>query len=75
MTKCEYVGRRATKALQIRHLLAHLRGFAFLIHEKRVKLTTKLTKDTKNLLSGYPLGCHTIVTWQMSFVLCSLCTP
>jgi RNA polymerase sigma-70 factor (ECF subfamily) len=34
----------------IRHLLTHLRGFAFLIHEKPVKVTTMLTKDTKNLL-------------------------
>ncbi len=34
----------------VRHLRAHLRSFAFLIHEKPVKLTTMLTKDTKNLL-------------------------
>jgi hypothetical protein len=41
-----------TEALQIRHLLAHLRSFAFLIHGKPVKLTTMHAKDTKNLLSG-----------------------
>src|SRR5438067_1267286 len=38
----------------IRHLRAHLRSFAFLRHGRsRLKLTTKDTKDTKNLL--YPL--------------------
>ena len=36
----------------VRHLRAYLRSFAFLIHEKRMKLTTKPTKDTKNLLAG-----------------------
>jgi CRP-like cAMP-binding protein len=25
--------------------------------------------------SRQAIGCHTIVTWQISFVLCSLCTP
>jgi len=40
-----------TEALQIRYLRAHLTSFAFLIHEKPVKLTTMLTKNTKNLSS------------------------
>jgi len=52
MTERQYVRRRMTQTFDICHLLAHLRGFAFLIHEERVKLTTKLTKDTKNLLTA-----------------------
>ena len=48
----KYMRRRMPESFDIRHLLAHLSGFAFLIHEKPVKLTTKLTKDTKNLLAA-----------------------
>jgi len=42
-----------TKPFDVRHLRAHLRSFAFLVHQRPVKLTTKDSKDTKNLL--YPL--------------------
>jgi hypothetical protein len=42
-----------TQPLDVRHLRAHLRSFAFLVHQRPVKLTTKDSKDTKNLL--YPL--------------------
>src|SRR5882724_3058281 len=74
MTKCQYMRRRMTQTFDIRHLRAHLRSFAFLIHEKPVKLTTKLTKDTKNLLAASArTGCHTIVTWQRSCLFCSFC--
>jgi hypothetical protein len=52
MTKRKYTVRRMTEPLDIRHFRAHLWSFAFLIHEKPVKLTTKNTKDTKNLLAG-----------------------
>ena len=65
MTKYKYMRRGMTEPFDIRYLLAHLRGFAFLIHEKPVKLTTKLTEDTKNLLAASArTGCHIIVTWQ-----------
>src|SRR5205809_4249277 len=61
----KYVRRRMPEPFDIRHLRPHLRSFAFLIHEKPVKLTTMLTKDTKNLLAASArTGCHTIVTWQ-----------
>src|ERR1700676_3363049 len=40
---------RMTQTFDVRHLRAHLWCFAFLSHEKPVKLTTKDTKDTKNL--------------------------
>ena len=54
-----------TKTLKVGHLRSLIQGFAFFFHHKRWKLTTKLTKDTKNLLAeGAPTGCHTIVTWQ-----------
>ena len=36
-----------TKAFDIRDLRAHLRCFAFLVHEKPVKLTMNDSKDTK----------------------------
>jgi hypothetical protein len=52
MTKCYYVRRGMTEPLDVTHRGTHLRSFAFLIHEKPVKLTTKTTKDTKNLLPG-----------------------
>jgi hypothetical protein len=48
----KYMRRRMPEPFDSRHLLAHFRGFAFLIHEKPVKLTTKITKDTKNLLTA-----------------------
>jgi hypothetical protein len=64
-----------TKPFQVRHLLALLQSFAFLIHEKRVKLTTKPTKNTKNLLAGANDHCHTIVTWQLSHVVFTLASP
>ncbi|MGH7984486.1 MAG: hypothetical protein ACREFF_15280 [Candidatus Udaeobacter sp.] len=38
-----------TKTFQVRHLCALLQSLAFVVHEKPVKLTTKATKDTKNL--------------------------
>jgi len=38
-----------TKTFDIRHLLALIQSFAFFFHQGRWKLTTKLTKDTKNL--------------------------
>jgi hypothetical protein len=39
-----------TQTFQVRHLPALLQSFPFFIHEKPLKLTTKDTKDTKNLL-------------------------
>ena len=52
MTKCQHVRRRMTEPLQVRHLCALLRSFPIFIHEKPLKLTTKVAKDTKNLLAG-----------------------
>jgi hypothetical protein len=40
-----------TEPFDIRHLRALFESFAFLIHERPVKLTSTLTKDTKNLLT------------------------
>jgi hypothetical protein len=40
----------------VRHLRAHLRSFAFLVHERPLKLTTKDSKDTKNLLYSLAAG-------------------
>jgi len=51
MTKCQYVRRGMTEPFDIRHLRALFESFAFLIHERPVKLTSTLTKDTKNLLT------------------------
>ena len=43
-----------TEPFEVRHLRALIQSFAFLIHERPVKLTTKRTKDTKNLLTVGP---------------------
>ena len=40
-----------TQTFDVGHRRALLWSFAFLVHEKPVKLTTKVTKDTKNLQS------------------------
>jgi hypothetical protein len=40
-----------TQTLEIRHLRALFQSFAFVLHRQAVKLTTKNTKDTKNLLT------------------------
>jgi len=41
-----------TEPLEVGHLCALLQGFAFIIHEKPVKLTTKNTKDTKKFAAA-----------------------
>ena len=41
---------RVTKPLQVGHLRALIQSFAFFLHQGALKLTTKGTKDTKNLL-------------------------
>jgi len=43
--------RGVTEPLDIGHLRAHIWSFAFVIHQRPVKLTTKDTKDTKNFLA------------------------
>ncbi|HEY5992548.1 MAG TPA: hypothetical protein VIU10_08215, partial [Candidatus Udaeobacter sp.] len=48
----KHVRRGVPEPFNIGHLRAHLRSFAFLIHERPVKLTTKDSKDTKNLLAA-----------------------
>ncbi len=51
MTKREYTVRGVTEPLKVSHRRALFQSLAFFIHEKPVKLTTKDTKDTKNLLA------------------------
>jgi hypothetical protein len=43
------VRRRMTETFEVRHLRALIQSFAFFFHQGAVKLTTKDTKDTKNL--------------------------
>jgi hypothetical protein len=40
-----------TEPFEVRYLRALIQSFAFFFHERPVKLTTKNTKDTKNLLA------------------------
>jgi hypothetical protein len=62
MTKGQYVRRRMTETLDVRHLRALFQSFAIFSHEIErsldfaqddKELTTKETKDTKNL-AGTP---------------------
>ena len=60
----------------VRHLRAHLRSFAFLVHQRPVKLTTKTTKDTKNLLVPLPSASATFVGLIIGGIfLVDICVP
>ena len=73
MTAGEYMRRRVTQALQVRHLCAHFRCFAFFSHREAIKINHEVAKDTKNLLVLCNRStCHTIVTWKISCFLYTL---
>src|ERR1043166_1273516 len=68
----KYMRCRMTKPFEIGHLCTLLQSFAFLVHEKPLKINHEEDEGHEEFARAHGSSCDTIVTWQMSVVLSRL---